>query len=352
MSSSRSSFSTADAGLLVLLALMWGNSFLFIKFAVASIPPEWIVAGRLTIGSALLIAIVAVRRQTLPRTARDLVVLAVIGVAGAAVPWAGQAWAQQFLDSGITAVLNATTPGATLAIAVVVGQERLSGTRVVGLLVALVGSVVIIGGEIGTGSSAAALIVAGVAPFAYGLGTVLARARVSGRIAALPAAATQLTLAAVVVTPIAWATSGPPPPPTGMPGAAAGALLALGVFGTGLAFLVYFTLIGRVGATNASMVTYLVPVVGLVAGAVVRGERFGPNVLVGATILVLGVWLAQRVPSKRAAGGPPAAEASSPGPPDGRHTPPPDGAHENAEPQRPDPAAPTPGAVVTPGEVN
>lgn len=298
MPSSRSSFSPGDAGLLLLLALMWGNSFLFIKFAVASVPPLWIVAGRLTLGGVLLLAIVAIRRQALPRAPRDLALLAVVGVAGAAIPWSGQAWAQQFLDSGIVAVLNATTPGATLTIAVLVGQERLHARRVFGLVVAVAGSLVIIGGEVGAGSSVTALAIAAVAPFGYGAGAVLTRARVSGRIAPLPAAAVQLSLAATVATTVALAVSARPPAPTDLAPVAAGSVLALGIVGTGLAFLIFFTLIQRVGATNASMVTYLVPVVGLVSGAVVRGERFGPNVLVGAAILVLGVWLAQRRPAE------------------------------------------------------
>ncbi|MBY5161994.1 DMT family transporter [Salsipaludibacter albus] len=309
---SRSSFSPGDAGLLALLALMWGNSFLFIKFAVATIPPAWIVAGRLTVGGSLLVVIALVRRRSLPRAPRDVATLAVIGLAGAALPWAGQAWAQQFLDSGLLAVLNATTPGATLVIAVAVGQERLHRLRVLGLLVAAVGSVVIVGGEISQGGPVAALVVAAVAPFAYGIGTVLTRARVSGRIDPLPAAAVQLSTAAVVATGLSVGFVGPPPPPLSLDPVAAGSLVALGVVGTGLAFLLYFTLIQRVGATNASMVTYLVPVVGLVAGAVVRGERFGPNVLLGAAILVVGVWLAQRRPPDVDGGRPPTARTIPP----------------------------------------
>ncbi len=298
MPASRSSFTPGDAGLLVLLALMWGNSFLFIKLAVASVPPVWIVAGRLTLGGLLLVTIAGIRRQALPRSRRDLTLLAVVGVAGAALPWTGQAWAQQFLDSGIVAVLNATTPAATLTIAVLVGQERLHARRVLGLLVAVAGSLVIIGGEVGGGSSVVALSIAAIAPFGYGVGAVLTRARVSGRIAPLPAAAVQLSLAALVATVVALVVAARPPAPTSLAPIAAGSVLALGIVGTGLAFLIFFTLIQRVGATNASMVTYLVPVVGLVSGAVVRGERFGPNVLVGAAILVLGVWLAQRRPAE------------------------------------------------------
>jgi len=78
-------------------------------------------------------------------------------------------------------------------------------------------------------------------------------------------------------------------------------LLALGALGTGVAFLVYFTLIQNVGATNTSMVTYLIPVVGLCSGALFRSERFEPSVLIGAFVMIFGVWLAQRTPGAASA---------------------------------------------------
>ncbi|MEE8602085.1 DMT family transporter [Euzebya tangerina] len=294
--SASSSFTPRDAGLLILLSLLWGNSFLFIKTAVEEIPPGWIVAGRMTIGGALLVGIVLSRQISLPRRRRVLVALATIGVAGTAAGWFGQAWAQQFLDSGLVAVLNATTPGATLLLAVAFGIERLHAMRVTGLLVAVVGSVIIIGGEVSAGGPVLALAIAAIAPFAYGLGSVITRKEISGRVDTLPAVAVQLTLGAAVASVFSVAVEGPPPLPTDIPLVPAAALLALGLLGTGVAFIIYFTLIGRVGATNASMVTYLVPVVGLIAGAIFRGERFGPNVFLGAATLIVGVYLAQRRP--------------------------------------------------------
>lgn len=302
VSSPRSTFSLRDAGLLVLLALLWGNSFLFIKTAVTEIPPGWVVSGRLTVGGALLIGIVVLRRLPVPTSARYLTVLAGIGIIGTAVPWFGQAWAQQSLDSGLVAVLNATTPVATLVLAVVMGIERLYAARLAGLAIAVTGSIVVIGGEISAGGPVAALLVATLAPFGYGLGSVLTRKEISGKVATLPAVATQLTLGAVAMTAASVLWEGPPPLVTDLSLWATAALIALGLLGTGVAFIIYFTLISRVGATNASMVTYLVPIVGLIAGAVVRGERFGANVFVGAAILIAGIYLAQRQPASTAQG--------------------------------------------------
>ena len=298
MSGSRSAFSGRDAGLLLLLALFWGNSFLFITLALEAIPPVWVVSGRLTVGALLLLAIVRARSLALPRERRLLAILAVIGAVGTGGGWLTQAWAQQQLDSGLVAVLNSTTPAATLLLAVLAGQERLHGQRVAGLVLAMAGTLVIIGGEVQAGGPALALAAATLATIGYGFATVLTRAEVTGRIRPLPAAATQLALAALLFNLVGLAAAGAPPAPDGLPVVSAAALLALGVFGTGLAFIIYFTLIERVGATNASMVTYLVPIVGLISGAVFRDERFGLNVLLGAAILIGGVWLAQREPDQ------------------------------------------------------
>jgi len=289
-----STFRLRDTLLLAVLALMWGNSFLFIKIAVATIPPLWIVAFRMTVGGSLLLFVALVLRRGIPRDGASLGVLAFVGAIGAALPWTGQAWAQRFLDSGLVAVLNSFTPVATLVIALLAGQERLYRNRVLGLAAAVSGTLIVVGGEIGFGRSIAALAVAVLATAGYGLAGVVTRARISGRIAPLPAAAVQLSFGAVVLVPIAWASNGPLP--AHIAPAALAALFALGLFGTGVAFIIYNTLIESVGATNASMVTYVVPVVGLLSGALVRGERFGANVFAGAAALIGGVWLAQRAP--------------------------------------------------------
>lgn len=286
------SFRPRDVLLLLLLALTWGNSFLFIKLAVSAFAPLWVVTFRMALGGGLLVAVALTLRRALPRDRESVGVLAFLGVAGAALPWAGQAWAQQFLDSGLVSVLNSCTPIATLGMAVFAGQERLHRNRVVGLGVAVLGTLIVIRGEIGAGRSALALVAAVLSTTGYALASVVTRARISGRVASLPAAALQLCFGAIALGPFAWLSSGPPP--ARVAPVVLGSLLALGLLGTGLAFVAYFTLIESVGATNTSMVTYLAPIVGLASGAMFRGERFGPNVFFGSVALIFGVWLAQR----------------------------------------------------------
>ncbi len=290
------SFGMRDGALLLLLALVWGNSFLFIKTAVAVVPAPWIVTIRMTLGTLLLFAIAVATRQRGPRDLRSVGVLALIGILGSALPWYGQAWAQQFLDSGLVAVLNACTPVATLILAVLLGQERLYLNRVVGLAVAVTGTLIVVGLEVRAGRSTMALVMAVLSTIGYALAGVMTREHVSGRISNVWAAAIQLGCGVLFLGPFTWATHGPPP--LSLPPAVAGSLLALGLLGTGFAFLIFFSLLQRVGATNTSLVTYLVPVVGLFSGALVRGERYGANVFVGALAMIGGVWLAQRAPKR------------------------------------------------------
>jgi drug/metabolite transporter (DMT)-like permease len=180
---------------------------------------------------------------------------------------------------------------------VLAGQETLRKSRVLGIAIAITGTLIVVGGEVNAGRSLPALIVAVLATTGYAVAAVLMRARVSGKVHSLPAAALQLVIGGAALAPVAFITSGPPP--TALSPGIVAAEAALGLLGTGVAFLIYLTLIERVGATNAAMVTYLVPIVGLACGALYRGEHFGANVFLGALALITGVWLAQRQPAAK-----------------------------------------------------
>lgn len=288
-----SSFSPADAGILLLLASMWGFSFLFIKVGVAEVSPLWVVASRTTVASLILLVVLRIRGRRLPRSLGVWINLLVLAAASNILPWAIVAWAEQFIPSGVAAVLNSLTPLVTLAVAALIGLERMTGTKVAGLVIALVGTALIVSGELTiAGRAVPALAVVGATLF-YAIGAVYAKRFVSGTEPPLVIATGQVVVASVVSVPIAWAV-GPTPVWTELSLAAVGSLVALGALGTGIAFLLFYMLIERVGATNATMVTYLIPVVGLVAGWAILGEEFGPHVLVGAAVIVTGIWLAQR----------------------------------------------------------
>jgi drug/metabolite transporter (DMT)-like permease len=302
-SSSRSTFSAGDVGLFVMLTAMWGLSFLFIKVSVGALSPLWVVAGRTSIGGIVLLVILRLRGGRLPRGGAMWAHLLVLATIGNAVPWGLVAWAQQTIPSGLAAVVNSLVPASTLAVAAAVGVERLTVRRVVGLGLAIVGTLVIVGGELGAPGRMLSLVVVASATVMYGSATVYAKRFVSGRARPLTIAAGQVSLAAVLSVPLAWWV-GPTPAWTRLGFPVVASMVVLGALGTGIAFLLYYLLIARVGPTNATMVTYLIPVVGLVAGAVLLDERFGIHVLLGGAVIVAGIWLAQRtaelVPAPRA----------------------------------------------------
>jgi drug/metabolite transporter (DMT)-like permease len=289
----RSTFAPVDVALLVSLALMWGLSFMFIKVAVDVVAPLWIVAARCVVGAAILLVVLRVRRMALPRgwrTWRDLTILAALGNA---VPWGLMAWATQFMPSGLVAVVNALAPTSTLLIAILVGLESPSLRRFAGLVVALCGTFLAVSSDLGAPGTVLAVLAVASATVCYGGGTVYAKTRVSGNHPPLAIATGQVAMAAVLAVPAAALTS-PFPVVGDITPAIAGSLTALGALGTGTAFLAFYTLIARVGATNSIMVTYLIPVVALLAGAIVLGEALTLVVIGGTALTIGGVWLAQR----------------------------------------------------------
>ncbi len=289
----RSTFAPRDVAVLLALAAMWGLSFLFIKVAVDVVAPLWIVAARCTVGAAILLVILRVRGTALPRGARTWVDLTILATLGNALPWGLMAWSTQYLPSGLVAVVNALAPTSTLVIAIVVGLERPSVRRAVGLVIALSGTALAVSSDLGTPGTTMAVLMVVLATIAYGAGTVYAKQRVSGHHAPLAIATGQVTMAAVLSVGAAAATS-PFPVVAEVTPTILGSLIALGVFGTGLAFLAFYTLIASVGATNTILVTYLIPVVALLAGAVLLGEALTVVVVAGTALTIGGIWLAQR----------------------------------------------------------
>lgn len=290
---SRSTFAPVDVALFLALSSMWGLSFLFIKVAVGQLSPMWVVAGRTTVGAAVLLVILRARGRWLPPAGRFWVHLLVLATLGNAIPWALVAYAQRSLPSGLTAVVNSLVPVSTLVVAAAVGLEHMRLHRVAGLVLALLGTGVVVSGELGTpGRLVAVFLVAG-ATLMYGASAVYAKRYVSGRQRPLAVATGQVLLAAVLSAPVAYLL-GPTPHWSELRPTVLGAVAALGAFGTGLAFLLFYLLIERVGATNATMTTYVIPVVAVLAGWLFLEERLGLNVLVGAIGILVGVWLAQR----------------------------------------------------------
>jgi drug/metabolite transporter (DMT)-like permease len=290
----------ADAGRLTLLASVWGSSYLFIKLALADLTPLQIVWARLGLGAAVLIVISVSSRIEVAGTRSSLGPLVVMALFANIAPFLLITWGEERISTGLTAILNSTTPLFTAAIAaLVVPGERLYALRVAGILVGFAGVIVIVGGPAEAGAVAGALAVV-VASLSYGVGFVYARVALTNRGHSILALSTaQLFVAAVLLAPVsAWDVIAHPP----SVGLTSGlSVTVLGAVGTGLAYILYYRLVSDVGATTASFVTFLIPVFGVALGFLVLGERVSWNTLVGAVFVIAGIALAERGPPRRAA---------------------------------------------------
>ena len=274
---------------LVALGSVWGASFLFIKVVVDETAPIELAAGRIFFGAVALAPIVWLRGLRLsgrPWVLRDLLVVAVFSTA---IPFVLISWAELHIDTGIASVLNSTMPLWTAIFAsVFLVDEHLTPLTVLGLLVGFGGVAVLSGGDLASLRQAGLLghlAVVGAAA-CYGAGAVFARARLQAE-DRVTLSAVQLTMAALLLAPLSLAVEGAPA--LNLSAKAWLAWLTLGVVNTGLASVVYYWLIQRVGSVRSSLVTYIIPTVGLLLGATVLGEELGLSALLGAALIVVGV---------------------------------------------------------------
>ncbi len=272
----------------VLLAFIWGWSFLFIKVTVEGMTPSTVAAARITLGC---LALVLIGRRTgvrLPRDRRYWRGVLFAGVFGCAVPFTLLAWGEQRITSALTSVAQGTTSMFTALFAAVMLKERLRPVQILGLLGGLVGVGVAagLGADDLTGASLAGVAAAVLAGASYGL-TYVHNERHLLHVLPMVAATGQLLVGAVVLAPFAvvtTATNGIHLTP-----ARVGAILALGVVGTGIAYWINFGALATVGATATSLVTYLIPPIAVVVGWLVLGEEITSRLVLGLVIIVASV---------------------------------------------------------------
>ncbi len=277
------------------LALIWGASFLFIKIAVNDgVPPATLVVIRLSFSVVTLGAIAIARPRLFAGWRRYWWLALLVGFINIVVPYSLISWGETQIASGATSILNATTPLFTVLLASVWignGHEALSVRRVVGVLIGFLGVGVLVG--------PAALALSGqtqgeiegelavlVAAAAYGVGALLSR-RFGGSALLVGPLITQIA-ALLMEIPLALTWN----PPTQIPPfEALAALAALGIMGTGIAYLLYFWLIRNVGATSTTLVTYLLPCTALVWGRLFLHEKIEWNALAGLALVLFGSML-------------------------------------------------------------
>jgi drug/metabolite transporter (DMT)-like permease len=290
---------------LVFLALgvAWGSSYLFIKIGVETLTPFTLVAARLAIGAGVLAVVMVLSRQSMPRDRRVYLHLVVIAVLGIVIPFYLITWGEQSIDSGLAAILNGTVPlFAIVLAALVLVDEPITVNRLFGLGIGFAGVVILTSPSLGSGSGGTlpgqlALIGASISYAATG---VYAR-RMVRDVPPLPSALLEVSYAFVITLVLAFAVENPLD--TRVEASTVLSVVWLGLIGSGLAFLGFFFLLGRWGATRTALIAYLLPVVGVVLGVLVRNEQVSLPVLMGMVLIIGGVALANaRIGQRRLIG--------------------------------------------------
>ena len=277
---------------LLLLAFIWGWSFLFIKVAVRGMPPTMVAAGRIALGAGVLYAYVWSRGLELPRDRATWKRFGVAAFFGNVLPFTMLAWGEERVSSALTAVLNASTPLFTALIAVYLLRERLKPSQIAGLLIGMVGVGVAAG--VGSGDLASSSLLGGLASVLAGACYGFAFNYMRRHLVELPpvvAATGQLIAGTVMLLPVgllASATSDLDLAPRRLL-----SLLVLGAVGTGIAYVISYGLVADLGPTKASLVTYIIPVVAVAVGVAVLDEPFHVRILGGGVLIVLGIALVQ-----------------------------------------------------------
>ena len=274
----------------LLLGAIWGSSFAWIKIAVDEIPPATLVAWRMTLGAVGMVAMLLLWRIRLPRRPRELAPLAVMGAINAAIPIFLISWGEQYVDSGTAAVLNSLVPIFSLVLAgLALRTEPVTGLRVAGLLLGFAGAAMLAGRELELRTDASGLIGAlavVVAAVSYAAGASFAKYRI-GHTHRYVVACGTLVFAAIYMWILAVVADGGVIVPSQLDTIVSVAWL--GVLGSFLAYLLFFFLIEHLGATMASMVTYMFPVIGVAIGVLLLGEQMDVWLAMGTALVVVGI---------------------------------------------------------------
>ncbi|RQG99847.1 DMT family transporter [Paraburkholderia dinghuensis] len=283
---------------LLVLAALWGGSFLFIRVGVSDFGVAPLMALRVGIGALFLLLVLFSRRPareaigTLRERAWPLFV---VGILNSAAPFCLFAWAELTLSAGVTSVINATTPLWGAVVAYLWLKDRLSGARVLGLAIGFAGVLALVGDQIvthaGDGASSFTTALAAAAALGatllYGIAASYTKRHLTG-VDPLTVAAGTMTAATIVLVPFAVATW----PSTSVSLHAWGAVLALGIACTGVAYLLFFRLIAAIGPARTITVTFVIPVFGILWGALFLSERVSTGMVGACATILVGTALA------------------------------------------------------------
>ena len=271
------------AQLLIFLSIIWGGSFFFTGAAIRELPPLTVALARVALGAAFLLPVFRILGGSWPRTLGGWMPFLGMGLLNNVIPFSLQAAAQLYVSSGVTSVLNATTPVFGVIILAAFGDERLIARRAAGVLIGLLGVVVLRGVSVVDSSQTLGILLGLGGALSYGFAGLWGR-RMLANVPPINSATCQLLCSTAVMIVLASLIEQPwrlPAPST----TAVLALIGLAAISTSLAYIVFFTILARSGATNTLLVTLLIPVTAILLGHFVLGEPLHMREIVGAIII-------------------------------------------------------------------
>jgi len=278
-----------DWSLLGVLSVLWGGSFFFNGVVLREVPPLTLVLLRVVLASIFLLPLLRVYRIRFPNGISGWTPFIAIGLLNNVLPFSLIVVAQTYIPSGLASILNATTPLFTVVVMAAAGEEKLHARRIAGVIVGLIGVVILHGGGFdgkGLGFDSGqgiGILLCLAGAFSYGLSALLAR-RVLSNSPPLGTATFQLLASTAMMIPVAGLVERPWQLP--MPGATTWlAVIGLAALSTALAYIVFFQILRRSGATNVMLVTLLIPVTAILLGYLVLGEQISPREILGALVI-------------------------------------------------------------------
>ncbi|NOJ48053.1 DMT family transporter [Bradyrhizobium archetypum] len=273
-----------DWALLAALSVLWGGSFFFNGLVLRELPPFTLVLLRVLLAAMILLPVLCAQQLPFPKGWMGWRPFFLVALFNNVLPFSLIVTGQTYIPSGLASILNATTPLFTVAVMAAAGEEKLIIRRVAGVIVGLVGVVILRGGGLGFASGQGlGVLLCLAASLSYGISALIARRALSDS-PPLATATFQLMASSLMMTVVAGIFERPWQLP--IPGAVTWfAVLGLAALSTALAYIVFFQILRRSGATNVMLVTLLVPVTAILLGSLVLGEQISPREIMGALVI-------------------------------------------------------------------
>ena len=282
---------TKDWGMLLLLSFLWGGSFFFVSVAISELPPFTLVTMRVGLAALTLWLVLLVSGYPIPKSVKVWRTFMMMGLLGNALPFSLIAWGQTHIGAGLASIINATIPIFTILIAgAFLSDEHITPKKVLGIAAGLLGVIVLIGPsallELGTNTMAQLAVIG--AAISYSSATVFGRRFKAMGISPFDTAVGQVTASTILLLPLVWFIDKPlelanPSLQVWL------AILALAIFSTAFAYILFFRILSSSGATNVVLVTFLAPVTASFLSWLILDEQLQAKHFIGMACIGLGL---------------------------------------------------------------